>query len=754
MKCRQTLSLCPSLLFLLLIRVCGARTAEERLDQGVRALHRAYGTEFRFIQIGAYFGATLKDPIFVKAIENVWSGILVEPVPNIFHQLRANYQKWSGGDVSRFSFENSAICDSDQENVQFYFLSPKVIDAIVGLIGENRRSELPNWAAQASSLSRERMVKNLHTYFQLSLEQALTIVDMAKITVPCVTYDTLLRKYGSKLRGKNTGLGVHYVHIDAEGYDGNIVNQILASIHNLPKILCYESHLLAKTSAASRLTARLASNKYICEELNRGDDTCCYHQSYISTTLVVNHDVSRRMADSLSLCQPTEANAFSACMAVPRDQKSFLIGTKASKEGAEKKTLLSGRVRLEWVMGLSIRENMMHAFVQDLSIFDNATFHLGIGPADLVLKDERMFSVSATRAPWYDSSHHRLGWYFGANFSPVDVSEGEVTLKVVIKKVTFGHQKKHEVTLGTSLSVRLRLVPVEDEHLEHFDTSEPLEFGSEKRKELSKLHIVTKDHIQRYLNMVYNVAFDSLHSRRRQLSMLEFGVTFYLQKMMEYVILGNIPGDFVEAGAYRGGLCAIMAAIITAYGEQGKRKVWCADSFTTFPDLEHPMDIGLHPSDIQLDMLPVDDVQQKLSMMDFSVAIAGSDDSALIQLVPGFFNETLPTPGMLSDKIAFLHVDSDLYTSVTDTLNAVGRGGILAKGAPLVIDDYNWHSSEAAKKATLDFRRKHGMRETLFCMDKGPVFWFHKGIKVTKSSGRTHREKHSNMNGQRDNFDL
>ena len=120
----------------------------------------------------------------------------------------------------------------------------------------------------------------------------------------------------------------------------------------------------------------------------------------------------------------------------------------------------------------------------------------------------------------------------------------------------------------------------------------------------------------------------------------------------------------------------------------------------------------------------VDAVQQKLSKFDFSVAKEGSDDSALIQLVPGFFNDTLPTKGMLSRTVAFLHVDGDLYSSVTDTLNAIVTDSILAPGAPIIIDDYHWHSSEAAKKATLDFRRKHGIKETLFCADKGPVFWF------------------------------
>ena len=715
--------------------VSAAETAEDRLNKGGHALHRTHGDDFRFIQIGAYVGATQKDPIFLKAIKHGWSGVLVEPVPAVFHQLKANYQAFSDGDIDRFSFENSAVCNGDREDAPFYFLSPDIIETIVRMIGEERREELPNWAAQASSLSRDQMITQLKAYFQLNPDQAEEVVAMAEIAVPCISYDSLVRKYSTHLRGKSGALGIHYIHIDAEGYDWNIVNEILNSKHDLPDMLCYESHHLTDAKTAARHRDALASNDYMCEQVNHGDDTCCYHKSSIATTLSLKHLPKLNMDDGINNpCQAVQNIAISLCITTPGDQNSFLIGHDLAMPDSEQKILLMKNMRVEWTVFLPIHEETIGTYFQDLSLLGNASFHFELWPVDFVLQDGRVFHARKTMGPWYDRAHHRLVWHFGANLTPLDVFEGEMNVTVLLSKIYFGPQHGREVGFAGQVfsSVRVNFVSVYDEPLEHFTTTEPVLIDTRARAKLSILNISTQDHLQRYMKMVGKLAFDSLHSRERQLTLLTEGVIFYLQKMMEYVILNNIEGDFVEAGAWRGGLCAIMAAVITAYGQQATRRVWCADSFKGFPDLVHPMDVGLKG----VDKLPdigsvaagapsVDAVQQKLSKFDFSVAKEGSDDSALIQLVPGFFNDTLPTKGMLSRTVAFLHVDGDLYSSVTDTLNAIVTDSILAPGAPIIIDDYHWHSSEAAKKATLDFRRKHGIKETLFCADKGPVFWFH-----------------------------
>src|SRR5258708_5600277 len=44
----------------------------------------------------------------------------------------------------------------------------------------------------------------------------------------------------------------------------------------------------------------------------------------------------------------------------------------------------------------------------------------------------------------------------------------------------------------------------------------------------------------------------------------------------------NIPGDFIEAGIWRGGCCILVRGVLEAYGVRD-RKVYAADSFTGLP---------------------------------------------------------------------------------------------------------------------------------------------------------------------------
>ncbi len=51
-----------------------------------------------------------------------------------------------------------------------------------------------------------------------------------------------------------------------------------------------------------------------------------------------------------------------------------------------------------------------------------------------------------------------------------------------------------------------------------------------------------------------------------------------LKAATEHVISTNIPGDFIETGAWRGGACIFMRSILKAYAITD-RIVWVADSF-------------------------------------------------------------------------------------------------------------------------------------------------------------------------------
>src|SRR5205807_6148974 len=68
----------------------------------------------------------------------------------------------------------------------------------------------------------------------------------------------------------------------------------------------------------------------------------------------------------------------------------------------------------------------------------------------------------------------------------------------------------------------------------------------------------------------------------------------HLRACVERVLDDNIPGDLIEAGAWRGGAGILMRGVLRARGVTD-RGVWVADSFAGLPPPEataHPEDAG------------------------------------------------------------------------------------------------------------------------------------------------------------------
>ena len=80
---------------------------------------------------------------------------------------------------------------------------------------------------------------------------------------------------------------------------------------------------------------------------------------------------------------------------------------------------------------------------------------------------------------------------------------------------------------------------------------------------------------------------------------------------------------------------------------------------------------------------------------------------------PGWFNESLPGP-VAGRPLALIRVDSDIYVSITDTLEALYP--LLSPGGWVVFDD--WKVTQAAE-AIRDYRRKHGITSPMYCSSKG-----------------------------------
>jgi hypothetical protein len=187
-----------------------------------------------------------------------------------------------------------------------------------------------------------------------------------------------------------------------------------------------------------------------------------------------------------------------------------------------------------------------------------------------------------------------------------------------------------------------------------------------------------------------------------------------VQTLMRRAIDEGVAGDFIEAGAHRGGAVIFMRAFLEIYGIP-RRKVWVADSFEGIPA---PRKTGGR-----------EDIVDKWS----DRWVAGFDvvrdnfmrygllDSR-VQFLKGYFVDTLPTAPIRS--LALIRLDADSYESTMDALTHLYPK--LSPGGYVIIDD---HHLPGCMDAVADYRSAHRIVEPMQGVFRAPrrtpeeVFW-------------------------------
>ncbi|MFF7013870.1 MULTISPECIES: TylF/MycF/NovP-related O-methyltransferase [Streptomyces] len=184
-----------------------------------------------------------------------------------------------------------------------------------------------------------------------------------------------------------------------------------------------------------------------------------------------------------------------------------------------------------------------------------------------------------------------------------------------------------------------------------------------------------------------------------------------VQACVERVIRDKVPGDLIETGVWRGGVCILMRAVLEAYGVRDRR-VWVADSFEGVPvvhSASHPLDrdMALHRINGVL-KISQEEVRENFSRY-------GLLDGQ-VDFLAGWFNETLP--GAPVDSLAVMRLDGDLYESTMDALTHLYPK--LSVGGFVIIDDYN---IEPCRQAVWDYRSRYGIEEPIEPVDTCGVHW-------------------------------
>lgn len=169
-----------------------------------------YKNDVSFVQIGSNNGVN-DDPIHNYVKKYKWQGVLVEPVPYLFEELKANYRELS----NRLIFENSAIAKESGE-LKFYRL---------------RKSDLPNlpiWYEGLGSFNKDIVLKHRNKiphFDNLFMEDTIT----------SITFQELINKYSIR--------ELNLVHIDTEGYDFEIIKLIPFANLNIDLLMFEHKHL-------------------------------------------------------------------------------------------------------------------------------------------------------------------------------------------------------------------------------------------------------------------------------------------------------------------------------------------------------------------------------------------------------------------------------------------------------------------------------------------------------------------------------
>lgn len=147
-----------------------------------------------FVKVGAHDGIS-GDPVSdVLLTHEKWKGLLIEPVPVIFDRLRKNF-----GDSQRYMLEQVAI-GPHRGKATFYYVDAKAIDSL---------PDLPFWYDQLGSFNRDHITK----HFDGALAPFILECSVEVRPLPEV-----LKKNGIR--------EVHLLHIDAEGYDYEVLKTI------------------------------------------------------------------------------------------------------------------------------------------------------------------------------------------------------------------------------------------------------------------------------------------------------------------------------------------------------------------------------------------------------------------------------------------------------------------------------------------------------------------------------------------------
>ena len=196
---------------------------------------------------------------------------------------------------------------------------------------------------------------------------------------------------------------------------------------------------------------------------------------------------------------------------------------------------------------------------------------------------------------------------------------------------------------------------------------------------------------------VDGAAIEGALARVRPFTMAGDASLLSLGHLVDRVLRWEVPGEFVECGVWRGGASFLIAELLRAAGAD-ERTVWMFDSFEGLPEPEAidgpaARDYTRRRDDVTY----FDNCTATYEEVERTAAQFGLSDS--VELVQGWFEQTLPPSCDRLGAIALLRIDCDWYSGTRCVLENLYD--LVSEGGYVVLDDY--HAYEGCARAVHEF---------------------------------------------------
>jgi O-methyltransferase len=182
---------------------------------------------------------------------------------------------------------------------------------------------------------------------------------------------------------------------------------------------------------------------------------------------------------------------------------------------------------------------------------------------------------------------------------------------------------------------------------------------------------------------------------------------YSLYKAVQYILVNNIEGDFIECGVWKGGSALLIASILCKKGITN-RKVILYDTYEGMSEpTENDKDYLGKKAEVLLKETSIEIQDSVWCYSSFEEVKANLNLSGLqkenIIMIKGKVEDTIPNQ-LPTNKIALLRLDTDWYESTKHELNYLYP--LLQHNGVLIIDDYgHWEGCRKAVDEYFSFNK-------------------------------------------------